>query len=665
MNDPIPNRPALPRHLVLVDFDPGTEEARVHEGVDAALRHEIFEEVTARAPSTELSVAVPHGPFEYFARQDREAPYPVYCRRPRRPDREAVDSSGEEILLDVNALAGTHPYLMARIQALASDHRSFVYAVDFRGDERWDLWLRDLTSLEPDRLLARDVGPTAVLAADDRTLFYTLLDAAYRPWKLVRRDISQGSESEVVVYEEHDAAFSLHVSKTESNAFIVLTSRNVDTSELHYLPAKAPADPLRCLHERRPGVRFAMTHLGRSFFVLTNRDHLNFELLEARLRAPEPERWRSVLPHREGVSLERIQAFADHLVLYERRLGTRRLRILESSGLRPWDVPLPDVAGTVFQAENREFESTKLLFGFSSLTLPYSIYELDLVTRKLKLVKQASAGPAYDPRAYRSVRLAVESKDGCLVPISLVYRKDLLKPEGNPLLLHGYGAYGYCLEPEFDSARLSLLDRGVIYAIAHVRGGGEMGPAWHLQGKRLHKRNSIEDFLACARSLAIHGYAASDRIAALGESAGGLLVAAAMQQEPELFTAVVADCPFIDVIGSLEDESLPLAISDRDEWGNPLVPVERAYMSTYVPLANLAPKPYPAVLVMTALEDPWVPWQQAAEWAFRLREIGTSWQPVLLHIDAAAGHRGPSGRDDFAREVALKYAFVLQQLRVV
>ncbi|MEO1084250.1 MAG: prolyl oligopeptidase family serine peptidase, partial [Acidobacteriota bacterium] len=648
-----PEASVVPR---IPGFEAATENIRTAAELDSELRSQIYREILRRSETLDFSVPAPDGPFLYYSRQGYDDAYSVFCRRP-------ASGGDEEILLDRNELAQGHTYSAVRVLSLSPDHQRLVYGVDHRGDERWELWLQDLEAPRPSaRLLARNAGPTAAWANDNQTLFYTRLDASHRAYRLYRRHFGESASPEVLLYEEDDPAFKLRVSRTESGGFLILAASCPDTTEVRYLSADEPWGVFMWIQERIQGVRLAVTHHADHFYLLSNHRGHNFELVKVPIDAIGQENWRSLMPHRDDAQLESLQAFEKHLVVYERHEGLHRVAVLRFEDETLSYLPLPSPTGVVSRSENRRFRTSALRFGFSSLTTPFSTYEMDLNSGALSLLKPTSAGPGFDPRNYRSERMTATGADGSRIPMTFVYRKDRRQRGGNPLLLHGYGAYGYCLEPGFDAARLSLLDRGCIYAIAHVRGGGEKGKRWHEDGMKLSKRNSVDDFIACARALIAQGVAAPGQVAALGESAGGLLVASAFQREPELFAAVIADCPFIDVIGALRESALPLTVADWREWGNPASDIVHDYMRTYAPLETLESGPLPAVLILTGLNDPWAPWEQAVAWALKVRKATTSGRPVLIHVDGQSGHRGPSARPDFAQETALKYAFLVQHL---
>ncbi|MEM9556808.1 MAG: prolyl oligopeptidase family serine peptidase [Acidobacteriota bacterium] len=638
------------------------ETARALVVIDPELRRALFEETEARMPRVEASVPVPHGTYVYSARRDPSRRHPVFCRRPLDGRKPTIDQIDEEVLLDVDELADGAAYCEVRTLRVSPDHRRLAYALDRRGDERCEVWVRHLDAPErPDTLVGRDRGTSLAWSSDGAHLFTVRLDAAHRGHQVWRSAIDRRTQE--LVHEERDEAFRLRVATTESGAFILLVAQSLETTELLFLSTASPLEIPHMLCPRRPSRRLAATHHGDFFYLLTNGEAPSFELARVPISAPTASSWQTVLEAKDNVDLERIQAFAEHLVIWERLDGRQRLRVRDQITEEMVLVEPPEATSVLHPGDNREYTATTLRLGYSSLTTPFSVLELDLVRHEWTVRKRTEVAD-FDPADYVCRRTTALSEDGTEIPISMVYRDDLRDVGGNPLLLYGYGAYGHRLDGSFDAARLALLDRGVIFAVAHVRGGGERGERWHRAARGATKMRSIRDFIACAEHLVASGWAAPGRLAAQGESAGGLLVAAAMNQRPDLFAAVIADCPFVDVVGSLLDPSLPLTVSDWDEWGDPREPEARAIIASYSPIENLEPLAYPAVLATAGLHDPWVPASQVLDWVRRLRAVSTSGRPIHLVVDLESGHRGPSDRAAFLRQTALEQAFLLLELGV-
>jgi oligopeptidase B len=597
------------------------------------LRRQLYQEILDRVDLNSGTVPVPHGPYTYYSRNEQDKPYVVHCRRRSAPD--AV----EEIILDENELARGKAYFVLPLLSISPDHNRCLFGIDTAGDERLCLFVKELTG---DRRIVGPVGAATAGGAwanDNETFFSVRLDDRDRPFQLVRHRLADGSISEDPIWEEKDEAFRLRLSRTESGRYLILTSWAHDTTELHYLDANDPSAPISLLHPRRCGVEAYATHHGRSFYILTNEDAPTKKILMAPVVGLTPSNSPVFMEARADTEISHIRAFANHLVVGERCNGLLRLRVVDQRTGQDHLIGLPERVCTLYEEDNREFETATFRFGYSSLTVPYIVYDYHMAGRRLQLRKQNEVR-SYDPACYRSERVLVPAADGARVPLSLVYRKGLAKDGSLPVLLYGYGAYGYCLEAEFSSLRLSLLDRGFVYAIAHVRGGGELGRAWHEQGKRHLKHNSFGDFIACAEYLVREGYTSPGRLAIMGESAGGLLAAAVVNQRPELFAAVVVDGPFVDVINSLADETLPLTVSEWKEWGNPSEPADYAYLRSYSPYENVRRQDYPSILILCSFTDPRVPYWEGLKWAARLREMSTNEPDVLVKIRLDGGHQG-------------------------
>lgn len=648
-----PEDPVVRRHLETENAYAAAAMANLEPLVE-----ELYREMLSRAEADAASLPVRKGDYWYRVRREPGRSHLVYCRK--RADGSAL----EEVLLDENTFAEELPCFALQAFRLSPDQRRLAIAADVRGDERLHLWVRDLDRQDaPFRKIAEGAGPGLAWGNDGETLYHTELDETLRPCRVVRRRLDGGAGPEVL-YEEADPAFHLHLGKTESEAFVVCASASLTSSELRLLAADVPAARFRLLHPRRPGVRCALTHAGSRLFLLTNDGAENFRVLAAPAGLEvEPEAWSEVIPAGDA-SIERIEALRHHLILHVRHRGMRRIRIHDLVTGELHQIRSPEPIATFHPAENWDLDTPVLRIGYSSPTVPYTVVEYDLATRYWD-IRLETPVPDFRRGDYCTERLSALAPDGTSIPVSLVYRKDRRSPDGNPLVLYAYGAYGRSVELDFDPARLSLLDRGVIFAVAHVRGGGELGQAWHDQGRRLAKRNSILDFLACARHLVATGYARPGRIAAMGESAGGLLVAAAANEAPELFTAILTDCPFVDPVTSLLDPSLPLTAIDREEWGDPSRQEDLENLLSYAPLAGLRPQAYPAMRVTAGLHDPRVPYWQPAEWVARLREMQTDLsRPILLETDLDGGHWGASGHHGHLERQAKKYAFLLSRLGV-
>jgi len=631
------------------------------------LQERLFLEMRGRIKETDLSVPERIDGWLYYHRTAEGAQYPIYCRRPALAE-GGYDESAEQVLIDLNPLAAGHAYFRLGTFEVSPDHRMLAYAVDTSGAEAFTLYVKDLAT---GGLLAEtivNVSPSVAWANDSRTLFYVVLDEARRPCRLFRHQLGANPAEDPLVHFEADESFFLEIARTRSNAWLLLELASHSTTEVRYLSAERPEEPFRTVEARRTGIEYSVSHHGDRFFITTNDSAPNFRLVSAPVTNPSRERWTEVLPHRPDVKVDSTDAFRNHLVVYEREAGLRQIRILDLAEGAPGGdhlVGFPEPVYTVRQHENPEFDTTLLRFTYTSMVTPSSVVEYDMTARSWTVRKQTEVLGGYDPARYRSERLFATAPDGTRVPISLVYQLPLERPGGpRPLLLNGYGAYGISFEPSFSSSSLSLLDRGFVVAIAHVRGGEEMGRPWYEGGKLLNKPNSFTDFIAAAEHLVAEGVTAPDRLAISGGSAGGLLMGAVTNLRPDLFRAVLAEVPFVDVVNTMLDASLPLTVIEYDEWGNPDDPAYYACIRSYSPYDNVRAQAYPNMLITAGLNDPRVAYWEPAKFTARLRSIKTDGNRLLLRTNMGAGHGGASGRWDLLREVAFKYAFLLDVLGI-
>jgi oligopeptidase B len=602
-----------------------------------------------------MDVPYRYGPFEYYSRTEQGKDYPILCRR-------ALDDRLERITLDLNAMAQGREFFALGAYDVSPDARLLAFSTDVTGFREYTLQVKDLASgdLLPLRV---EKARSVAWANDSRTLFYVLEDEAKRACRLFRHRL--GSDVHELLYEETDERFSIGVDDTRSGAYIVLTSHSATTSEVRYVAAHRPHEPLALVTPRRQGHEYYLDHRGERFYIVTNDRGRNFRLVTAPVSEPGEASWTEMIAHREDVMLEGIDLFAGHYVLHERRGGFPRLRVGSFSTLDTHEVDLPEVVCSVDSGANLEFDTSHYRLVYESLVTPDSVFDYDMDTRARTLLKQRPVLGGYDPAQYASQILYARASDGTPVPVSIVYRRDRRRSAAQPMLLTAYGAYGFAHDVHFSSTRLSLLDRGVIVGTAHVRGGGEMGKRWHEDGRMLSKRNTFTDFVAAAEHLIACGYTEPSQLAIEGGSAGGLLMGAVTNLRPDLFKAVVADVPFVDVINTMLDASLPLTTGEYEEWGNPQDPEYFRYMLSYSPYDNIEAKDYPAILVQTSLNDSQVMYWEPAKYVARLRATKTDANPLLLKINMDAGHGGASGRYDFLREIAFTFAFVLWQLGLV
>ena len=562
----------------------------------------------------------------------------------------------EEILLDCNALAEGHSYFSLAFDIVSPDGSLLAFAVDTDGSEVYTLRFKDLRT---GATLPGEIPNVYYSGAwtDNANFFYTTLDETKRPYRLWRHQLGSGVPDRLV-YEETDARFNVSVERTRSGKFLLLAMDSHATSEARFLSTSTPGGEFQILRPRVQDVEYYAEHQGGFFWIRTDEDAINFRLL----RAPDsdPSNWAEVSPHREDVSIEGLEGFRDHFVVVERANGLKQLRVLNTrEGDTAHLVEFDEPAYTLFTEGNEEYETSTLRFLYTSLVTPRSVYDYDMDSRTRELKKQFAVLGGYDPADYASERIFATAPDGVQVPVSLVYRRGIARDGANPLYLYGYGSYGIITEPSFSSERISLLDRGYVYAIAHIRGSGDMGRRWYDDGKLLHKMNTFTDFIACAEHLIAEKYTSSDRLAIAGGSAGGLLMGAVMNLRPDLFHSVVAHVPFVDVVNTMLDETLPLTIAEYEEWGNPNERESYDYMRAYAPYENVKTAAYPNILVTAGLNDPRVSYWEPAKWVAKLRDLKTDDNTIILRTTMGAGHGGPSGRYARLKEKAFEYAFLL------
>jgi len=618
-----------------------------------AFQDALYREMLARIKETDMGVPYRYGDYDYYSRTQAGKDYPIYCRRRRAP------GAPEEIILEMNALAEGHEFFSLGAFSVSPDANLLAYSTDVTGFREFTLHVKDLRSGEllPERI---EKTRSVAWANDSTTLFYVKEDAAKRAWRLYRHTLA--GDNDALVFEESDPRFSVGVQRTRSRGWILIDSHSATSSEVRCIPAGEPGSVPRLIAARAPEHEYHVDHRGDFFYIVTNDRGRNFRLVSASVADPRPEKWTELLPHRDDVMLEDIDLFSRLSVVHEREGGFPRLRVVTLETGESYAVDFPEPAYSLSPTGNAEFETDTFRFAYESLVTPDSVFDYDMNARTRKLLKQEEVLGGYDPARYSSELVYATAADGTQLPISMVYRKDLRRSGPQPLLLTGYGAYGFAYDVHFSSTRLSLLDRGIIYAIGHVRGGGEMGKRWHDQGRMLSKRNTFTDFVAVAERLIAAGYTSRDQLVAHGGSAGGLLMGAVANLRPDLFKAIVAEVPFVDVINTMLDPSLPLTTGEYEEWGNPEQPEYFDYMLSYSPYDNLEPKAYPAMLVETSLNDSQVMYWEPAKYVAKLRASKTDSNPVLLKINMEAGHGGASGRYDYLRETAFTYTFMLWQL---
>ncbi|MBE9099545.1 S9 family peptidase [Vacuolonema iberomarrocanum] len=618
------------------------------------LQKALYQEMLARIQETDLSVPYRKGNYWYYTRTEEGKAYPIHCRK-----QGSLDGK-EEVLLDQNQMAEGLEYFALGIFSVSPNQRILAYAVDTSGAERFTLRFLDLETREHFPETVSDVYYSFAWGNDNRTVFYTQVDEATRPYKLFRHTVGSSTPDELV-YHETDDAYFLSIGRTRSEAYLLMHLGSKVTSEVQYLDANQPTGAFQVLQPRTQGVEYDVEHHSDRFYILTNQDAINFKLMQAPVEDPRPERWETVVPHRDDVLLEGVSAFINHLVLYEREGGIPQVQVCNLTSGEQHPIDFPESSYEVYEGANPEFDTPVLRFTYTSLLTPSSVFDYDMNTRERELKKETPVLGGYDKSQYATERLHAIAPDGTAVPISLVYKKGIEKTGNNPLLMEGYGSYGFSYPVSFGSTRLTLLNRGVVMAIAHIRGGSEMGRRWYEDGKFLNKKNTFTDFIACGEHLIKEGWTSSDHLAIQGGSAGGLLMGAVLNMRPDLVKAAIAHVPFVDVVTTILDTSLPLSAMEWEEWGNPNDPVYYEYMKSYSPYDNVEAKDYPALLITAGLNDPRVSYWEPAKWTAKLRDRKTDTHVLLLKTNMEAGHGGASGRYEHLKEIALDYAFLFTQ----
>jgi oligopeptidase B len=642
----------------------------------AVLRQRIYDEIKARTQETDLSVPFRKGGWWYYSRTVEGLAYPIHCRvaddgsGPPQIEAGVEPDPREQVLIDENAVAEGHDYSSLGVLSVSPDGQRLAWSEDHDGDEAHVLHVRDLATGED---LAEALPNTSygfAWAADSTTCFTTTIDAMQRPWRVHRHVVGEDApdgSGDALVHQEDDERFWVGVSLSRSGDLVVVDMGSSITSEVRLIDAHDPTGEATVVAERRQGVEYSVSHHGDDLYVLANDGAPNFALWKAPTADPGPANWTPVIEHRDDTRLDGVEAFAGHLVVHLRRGGLTGLRVLDLAAGGARDVAFDEAVYTVSPGGNPEFDTSTYRFGYQSMKTPPSVYEEDVASGDRRLLKRQAVLGDFDPDHYESARVWATAPDGTEVPMSVVWRKGVERDGTAPVLLYGYGSYEVSIDPSFSIARLSLLDRGVVFAIAHVRGGGELGRHWYEDGKLLQKPNTFSDFVACARHLVAEGWAAPDRLVARGGSAGGLLMGAAMNQAPDVFRAVVAEVPFVDALNTILDPTLPLTVIEWEEWGNP-IESEDVYrcMRGYTPYENIQPVPYPAILATGGLNDPRVGYHEPTKWVQRLRSTvpAAPDRPILLRMEMGAGHSGPSGRYEAWRKEAEVLAFALDQVGI-
>jgi oligopeptidase B len=621
-----------------------------------AMQDKLYKEMVSHIKETDVSVPYRWGKYLYYTRTEQGKQYAIYCRKQDRPN------AAEEILLDQNELAKGLKFFSIAAFAPSDDNNLLAYSTDTTGYRQYKLHIKDLRTgqLLPETF--ERVGNVA-WATDNKTLFFTTEDnVTKRSDKFFRHVL--GSDKTDLIFEEKDELFDIGAGRSRDKAFIMLGSESKTSTEWRYLPANAPTAELKIISPREADHEYNVDHRGDLFYIRSNKGAKNFRVVTAPDANPGQANWKELIAHRPEVKIDDLDLFADHLVLSEWEKGLESIEIYDFHSNKLNRIEFPEPVYSASLAQNREFDTATVRYNYQSLVTPSSVFDYNMNTRKATLRKETEVPGGFDKHNYTSKRLFATATDGTQVPLSVVYRKTVKLDGSAPLLLYGYGSYGYSIPPTFSSSRLSLLDRGVVYVIAHIRGGGELGEEWREEGRMMKKMNTFTDFIDSADYLVKNKYTASDRLVIQGGSAGGLLMGAVTNMRPDLFKAVVAQVPFVDVLNTMLDASLPLTTSEYIEWGNPNEKPAYDYMKQYSPYDNVGHKNYPSMLVKVSLNDSQVPYWEGAKLVARIRAMRTNNNPLLLKVNMGAGHGGSSGRYDFMHELAFDYAYMLTQMGI-
>lgn len=614
----------------------------------------LFEEMKGRIKEDDQSVPYFKSGYYWYMRYEKGGEYPIYCRK------KGSNEGPEEIILNVNELAHGKSYYQVGDTSTSPDQKILAFAVDEIGRRIYTIHFKNLETGEFFEETIPEITGNFAWAADNRTLFYSKQDKeTLRSFRIYKHNLGTHCSNDILIYEELDEEFSCMVHKSKTEEYLFIHSESTNSSEMRFLRSDDPEGNFQVLQQRIPNLEYAADHYGAHFWIRTNKDAQNFKLVKTPVSKPEKENWLDVISHRPEVLLEDFELFSKFLVTQERSNGLTQIQI------KPWEgegysLVFDDETYTAWVSTNPEFETEILRFGYNSLVTPSSVFDFNMISGEKTLLKQQEVVGGHYPEFYHSERIWAKAEDGANVPISLVYKKSLFSKNGeNPLLLYSYGSYGYSMDAYFSSSRLSLLDRGFVFAIAHIRGGEDLGRHWYEQGKMLNKRNTFTDFIACAEQLSSEKYTSSSHLYAMGGSSGGLLIGAVINMRPELFHGAVANVPFVDVVTTMLDESIPLTTGEFQEWGNPKEKEYHDYMLSYSPYDNVSKIMYPHLLVTSGLHDSQVQYWEPTKWVAKLRDLKTDDNLVLLQTNMEAGHGGASGRFNALKELALEYTFLL------
>ena len=620
------------------------------------LQRKLYDEMLGRIKETDVEVPYQDGGYFYYSRTEAGKQYPILCRK------KGSLNAPEEVVLDVNELAKGQAFMSLATYQVSEDGNLLAYTTDNTGFRQYTLAVKDLRTGKQLADHAERVG-SVVWANDNKTIFYTVEDATTKRQYLLYRHTVGTTRPDDLIYEEKDERFEVDAWKTRSKAYIFLVVASATTSEVRYIPADQPGSPWKVMEPRQQGVEYYADHNGDSFYLRVNDTGRNFRLVKAPAADPRRQNWQEVVAQRPDVKLEETNFFKDYYILYERENGLPQIRVTDLRNGQSRRIEFPEPAYDAGSYDNREYDTNKFRYVYESFVTPHSIFEYDMEKGSSILLKEHEVPGGYDRTRYQVERISATAADGVNVPISVIHLKGAKLDGTGPLYLYGYGAYGSSMDIDFDSSIFSMVDRGVVYAIAHIRGGGEMGKVWHDQGRMMQKKNTFTDFITCAEYLVAQGYGSKDRLAIEGASAGGLLIGAVLNMRPDLFHAAIVGVPFVDVINTMLDASIPLTAPEFEEWGNPKEKEAFDYMLSYSPYDNIAAKAYPNMLVRTSFNDSQVMYWEPTKYVAKMRALRTDHNILILKANLSpAGHGGVSGRYDRLRQEAFDYAFLLTQM---
>ncbi|MBI5020796.1 MAG: S9 family peptidase [Ignavibacteriales bacterium] len=619
-----------------------------------AFQETLYNEMVGRIKETDQDPAYRDGEYFYYSRTEKGKQYPIYCRK------SGSLNAAEEIYFDQNEMSKGYKFYRLNAMELSPDHNLLAFSVDTNGAESYILFVKDLRN---GKILTDRAENTQSIAwgNDNKTIFYTVEDNSKRPYKLYRHTLGADLSNDALLFEEKNELYNLGVGKTRSDKFILIQSSASNSDEWQFISADNPAEEPKMIVPRSSEHEYSVDHHGEYFYIRTNKDAKTFKLIKAPVTNPGEKHWTDYLPFRDGITIEGTDFFNNYSIVYEREKGLQKMRVTDMQSGQTHYIDFPDPVYTAYPNVNRIYDTKVFRFSYQSLTTPSSIYDYNLETKEEKLIKQQEVVGGYDPNEYKSERIYAKAPDGVEVPISLVYKKGVKLDGTSPLHMTGYGSYGSPSQPTFSSSRLSYLNRGVIFAIAHVRGGGDMGKDWYENGKLLHKKNTFTDFIACAEYIIKENYTSKEKLTISGGSAGGLLMGAVTTMRPDLFKAVIASVPFVDVINTMLDPTLMYTTTEYLEWGNPNEKVSYDYMKSYDPYNNVKPVNYPNILVKVGFNDPRVNYWEGTKWAAKIRAMKTDNNIVLVKVNMGAGHMGASGRYERLKEASFDYAYILNQ----